>query len=211
MLDVRTSNGQERARIYNLLSWPWIYRLSQRILAPGAVKRITEELSRRLAKLPPAERILDVGCGPASLLWTVNQQPIGLDFSLTYVKEYRRHGGEAFVGSADRLPFADASFDGVFTIGLLHHLSDEQAAKCITEMLRVCRPGGYVLVVDAVLPEPYWRRPLAWAIRMLDRGSFMRHECELAALLPSPNNWEKCRATYSLTGLESLTCTLAKE
>ena len=44
------------------------------------------------------------------------------------------------VGDAERLPFAGASFDLVYSWGVIHHSPDTQAA--VGEILRVLRPGG---------------------------------------------------------------------
>lgn len=46
----------------------------------------------------------------------------------------------------DRLPFADGSFDGLWSIAVFHELGDPQ--PILTEVLRVLKPGGKFLVVD---------------------------------------------------------------
>ncbi|MCB2154881.1 methyltransferase domain-containing protein [bacterium] len=48
------------------------------------------------------------------------------------------------VADTENLPFADASFDVVFTRSSLHHVKDLPAA--LAEMARVCRPGGQLIV-----------------------------------------------------------------
>ncbi len=48
-----------------------------------------------------------------------------------------------FGGASHTLPFADASFDAVFSNAALHHMRDIPAA--IEEMLRVLRPGGVLI------------------------------------------------------------------
>ena len=44
------------------------------------------------------------------------------------------------------LPFADRTFDAVVTRFSFHHLEDPK--KALDEMVRVCRPGGRVVVCD---------------------------------------------------------------
>ena len=191
-----------RPFFYKLLEVPSVFEAVGRIVAPGAERDVLRQLERVLARLPKATKILDVGCGPASVLWKLGLEPVGLDHSPSYVAAFRRGGREAVEGSAESLPFPDHSFDAVWSFALLHHIPDDVARKALVEMLRVCRPGGSVVVFDAVMPEPAWRRPLAWALRRLDRGEFMRAQDQLEALLPGRQDWELSRIDYSLSGLE---------
>lgn len=149
--------------------------------------------------------MLDVGCGPFSLLWRLALKPVGVDRSTARIRAYRS-GGLGCVGSAAALPFAAGTFDAVASLGMLHHLGDDEAARALAEMRRVTKPGGPVVVFDAVLPEPAWRRPLAWAIRQADRGGFMRGEAALCELLSVAGTWHVDRFTYAATGLEGVVC-----
>jgi SAM-dependent methyltransferase len=54
-------------------------------------------------------------------------------------------------GAAEDLPFPDASFDMVATRFSIHHFASP--ATALAEMVRVCRPGGRVGVIDIVAPE----------------------------------------------------------
>ena len=55
------------------------------------------------------------------------------------------------IGDATRLPFLDASFDAVISRLAVHHFDDPDAA--LSEMVRVCRPGGTVTVIDMVVVD----------------------------------------------------------
>jgi SAM-dependent methyltransferase len=195
---------------YRILERPALYRLVQALTAPGAERIITARLKTWLAGLPPAELLLDVACGPDSWLQRVGQYPVGLDLSPSYASEYLSRGGRAAVGSAGALPFAEGSFGGVWSFGLLHHLADPLARRAIQEMVRVCRSGGYVAVFDGILPRQGWQRPLAWGLRRLDRGRRMRNQAELRLLFPEPGQWRFERLTYSYTGLEGVLGTFLK-
>jgi len=192
------------ASIYRLLEIPWIFRLQRKLLAPGGDRAFIRKITSLQEQLPAARMLLDVGCGPASWLFGVGEHPLGLDRSLSYVQEYVERGERAVVGSAGGLPFRSGRFDGVWSIGLLHHLPDDVAAAAVQEMLRVCRPDGYVVVLDAVMPRRAWRRPLAYALRRLDRGRFVRSESALRNLFPPQLNWRSDRFTFAATGLEAL-------
>jgi ubiquinone/menaquinone biosynthesis C-methylase UbiE len=51
-------------------------------------------------------------------------------------------GVDAHVGSVLDLPFADGSFDAVWTMSTLLHVPDESIDRALTELVRVCWPGG---------------------------------------------------------------------
>jgi SAM-dependent methyltransferase len=192
--------------LYRVLDHPFVYTAAQHVFAPGATAGLTRYIGELLETLPPDEPLLDVGCGPRSWLSRVGRQPVGVDIEPAYVDAYIRGGGQAMLGSADAIPSADHSFAGVWSIGVLHHLPDAVVTGAIAEAMRVSRPGGYVVILDAVLPTSRLRRPVAAFIRGLDRGQHMRQEHALRALLDPFGRWRYTRFTYSLTGLEMLAC-----
>ena len=114
-------------------------------------------------------RALDYGCGhgmAAVVLARRGARVTAFDLSPAYVEEARRRAranGAAvdFVtADAERLPFADGSFDRVWGNAVLHHLDLNRAAA---ELRRVLAPGGV-----AVFCEPWGENPLlAWARRRL--------------------------------------------
>jgi demethylmenaquinone methyltransferase/2-methoxy-6-polyprenyl-1,4-benzoquinol methylase len=68
-------------------------------------------------------------------------------------------GRVAFVlGRAERLPFPDASFDGLSFTYLLRYVDDPQAT--LAELARVLRPGGSMASLEFGVPPPPWR--VAW-------------------------------------------------
>jgi len=190
---------------YRLLEDPTIYRLSQALLGPGANWAITKKIARLDRLFPMPGLTLDVGCGPTSWLQKVGRHPVGLDISRSYSEAYQKSGGTAVTGSAVGLPFASSAFDGVWSIGVFHHLPDPMVHQAMKEMIRVCAPGGHVVVLDAVLPQS-WFRPIASLVRRMDRGKFMRSQTALEALLLDRPSWSVSRFTYTVNGLEMLCC-----
>jgi SAM-dependent methyltransferase len=76
-----------------------------------------------------------------------------IDSTPAMVAEGRRHAAserltnlEFVRGAVADLPFADTVFTLVFTRFVLHHLTEPRQA--LAEMVRVCRPGGRVVVMD---------------------------------------------------------------
>ena len=108
--------------------------------------------------LAPGDLILDVGCAKGFLLHDFRAvipgvQVAGLDVS-AYAVERAMDDVRPFVlvGSADRLPFADKSFDLVVSINTVHNLERDRCVQAISEMERVSRRFKY-LQVDSYRSE----------------------------------------------------------
>jgi ubiquinone/menaquinone biosynthesis C-methylase UbiE len=99
-------------------------------------------------------RVLDVGCGQGidvARYAMAGAHATGVDLTPRHVDLAKAHlaalGLEAHIveGDAERLPFADASFDRASSNGVLHHTPDMPAA--LRELWRVLKPGGEVRVI----------------------------------------------------------------
>jgi SAM-dependent methyltransferase len=91
----------------------------------------------------PGERILDLGCGDGQLterIAAAGAQVTGIDASPQMVAGARGRGIDATEGAAESLPFADASFDAVFSNAVLHWVRGQD--EMMAEVHRVLRPGG---------------------------------------------------------------------
>jgi SAM-dependent methyltransferase len=105
---------------------------------------------------------LDVGCGTgvmAERLSRAGYDVVGADpfrGMLRYSRQ-RRPDLMAVAATGERLPFADDTFDLVYCIAVMHHVADPTAVRqTLLEMVRVAKPGGYVLVWDHNPRNPYW-------------------------------------------------------
>jgi SAM-dependent methyltransferase len=99
-----------------------------------------------LAPAGSALRILDVGCGTGANLEMLSQfgEAEGVDVSDDALEFCRRKGLAVQKGIAERLPYADESFDITTALDVIEHLDDDIAG--LREMHRVTRTGGYALV-----------------------------------------------------------------
>lgn len=188
-----------------------LHCLAQACLAPGGEAVLCSRLSGWLDALRPDGWVLDVGCGPLSLVAQAGcSQVVGVDLSLPRAAAAQRAGSVGLAAAASQLPFADAQFAAVWSGGLLHHLADDIASAVVNEIMRVTRAGGDAVIFDSVLPEPAWRRPVAWMVRCIDRGRCVRTQRAVEALLPQRAAWSCERFTYARNGLEGLWCTYKK-
>jgi SAM-dependent methyltransferase len=104
---------------------------------------------------------LDVACGPGSVVLAFARRvrhATGLDATEAMLAEARKLAAAEGVenvawhrGDAYALPFAEASFDIVSCRYAFHHMLEP--ARALAEMIRVCRPGGRIVVVDAVASD----------------------------------------------------------
>ncbi|WP_254536561.1 methyltransferase domain-containing protein [Halomarina litorea] len=118
------------------------------------------------------DRVLDVGCGTGFAtegLLEVTEDLYGLDQSphqleKAYEKFGKRGPVQFHLGDAERLPFADDSFDAVWSSGSIEYWPDPVAT--LAEFRRVVKPGGPVLVVGPNYPRSGVFQKLADAIML---------------------------------------------
>jgi SAM-dependent methyltransferase len=92
-------------------------------------------------------RILDVGCGTGANLLMLSKygDAEGVDVSEDALAFCRERGLEKVkLGAGEELPYEDGSFDLVTAFDVVEHMDDDLAG--LTEMRRVLRPGGRVLL-----------------------------------------------------------------
>ncbi len=110
------------------------------------------QVSRLLAPFSGAERALDAGCGTGALAYALAPhvaEVVGLDPSPAYLEAARRGAPANCVfleGDAMALPFEYGSFDISGCLRVLHHVRRPELV--VSELARVTRPGGRILVAD---------------------------------------------------------------
>jgi SAM-dependent methyltransferase len=115
----------------------WWYRGRRRV--------IRAELDR--LPLPAGARVLDAGCGSGRTLQELVDygEVSGVELNTDAAALARgRALGEVQVGRLEELPWEDESFDLITCLDVIEHVPDDAAA--LTELRRVCRPGGWLLV-----------------------------------------------------------------
>lgn len=121
-----------------------------------AMDAMEERLVERL-DLPAGSTVLDAGCGEGIVAENLSRRHglrvVGidiLDFNLSRAQRRlsRLDAVDVELHLADyhSLPFANESFDGVYTMETLVHASD--AAQVLREMFRVLRPGGRIVLFE---------------------------------------------------------------
>jgi SAM-dependent methyltransferase len=113
---------------------------------------LAEHVRRLLGPFDGTEAVLDAGCGAGALAFAFApsvREVVGVDVREEYLEAARAiaPANARFVqGDAQSLPFAYGAFDIAGSHRVLHHLRRPELA--VSELARVTRPGGRILVVD---------------------------------------------------------------
>jgi SAM-dependent methyltransferase len=153
-----------------------------------------------LPHLRPGMRVLDIGTGPGSIAAGL-ADVVGPGL-VTGVDLWPMADARVPVAGADAvlLPFADATFDAVYSCAVLQHTPDPSAV--LREARRVCRPGAVIGVIDVdhdfsvVHPSP----PL------LERG---REITDLMRAHTSPRVGKQLRGLLHDAGFERAAVTVS--
>jgi demethylmenaquinone methyltransferase/2-methoxy-6-polyprenyl-1,4-benzoquinol methylase len=137
-----------------------------RLLSLGQDPRWRRFLVSRI-EAGPGETVLDVATGTAAVAIELTRscgcEVVGLDQSPEMLTAARTRVQEAGLGdrirlvegTAERLPFEDASFDGLTFTYLIRYVEDPAAT--LAELARVVRPGGTMAGLEFGLPQGVWR------------------------------------------------------
>jgi ubiquinone/menaquinone biosynthesis C-methylase UbiE len=138
-------------------------------------RRAHDDLEQRLlsllAPIAGTERVLDAGCGRGALALALAAhvaEVVGVDESdesLAAARDGAPANATFVSGDVTALPFPFGAFDIAVCRGVLHHVRRPELV--VSELARVTRPGGLVLVVDrlgdvdplvAIEADRYWRQ-----------------------------------------------------
>ena len=137
------------------------YERYARVLSLGQDPRWRRFLVSRV-EAGPGERVLDVATGTGAVAQELLRQKgctvVGVDQSpemLSVAREHLSAKVELVEASAESLPFADDSFDGLTFTYLLRYVDDPGAT--LRELARVVRPGRSIASLEFAVPEGIWR------------------------------------------------------
>ena len=140
------------------LAYEVVASLYQRLI----IRRRIEAVLR--FNFPPGSRLLHAGCGNGQVDTSLQEDMklTALDISVLALRLYSRNIPKAVAvrhGSVLDLPFEDASFDGVYSLGVLDHFAAGEIQRVVAEFGRVLRPGGKL-----VLFWPHVKATTAWLL-----------------------------------------------
>lgn len=151
------------------IGWARHYDAAVAILTLGRARAI-RAATADLARIAPGESVLDVGCGTGDVTMKAHMRAgaagrvHGIDAAPEMIAVARQKAIRAGleidyrVAAVEALPFPDANVDVVVSSLMMHHLPDDLKGRALTEIRRVLRPGGRLLVVDLKRPTGHLGR-----------------------------------------------------
>ena len=135
-------------------------------------------------------RILDLGCGTGGTSRWLRQ--FGRVTPLDMSWEALEWAGKQVLtdrvqGAAEQLPFRSAAFDFVAGLGLIEHIKEDGVA--LQEMARVCRPGGWLLLLTSAYQ-------FLWSHHDRANRHCRRYTADRLRRLVSNVAWEPCYISY---------------
>ena len=127
-------------------------------------QRLEIRWMKKRVQLKPDAIVAELGCGRGAgahiIMREFQIQALqAMDLDIEMIQRARKHlshrqreGISFYVGDVIRLPYRDGTLDAVFGFGVLHHVSDWQAA--LAEIARVLKPGG-VFFMEELYPSLY--------------------------------------------------------
>jgi len=159
-----------------LLDSALLYSFLQRLLGAKRARRV---FAKDFVRAESGQRILDIGCGTASLLEHLPEdiEYVGCDLNPNYVARATKlhgHRAEFWVADARALHRSELKgpFDRVLLVALLHHLDNSQAESLLGQAAQLLAPQGKLVTIDSVLVDDQ-----PWLARFLieqDRGARAR-------------------------------------
>lgn len=151
---------------------------------PDQLPTLRDELDLVADLVPLAEqRIIELGCGNARLARGLVQryagtQLVGLEVDEVQHAKNVAHPQQRLVfmaGSAEAVPFPDASFDGALMLKSLHHVPLDGMDAALAEVARVVKPGGWFYV-----SEPIFGGALNEIVRLYNDENTVRRAAQAA-------------------------------
>lgn len=150
----------------------WVYDLIQKAVGAPAVRK---RLQFYLHQCSPDARVLDVGGGTGAIGELLPQNCVYycLDLERPKLLRYMHKTcrPRPILADAHLIPVTTGSIDVVVCAAVAHHLTTEALGSVFTEIVRVMKPEGKLILFDPVEDTQRWVSRFLWS---LDRGSYPR-------------------------------------
>lgn len=183
----------EQAKYIPALRFKWLTPLYDFLINITMPEQKIKQALIEIANIPAGIKVLDFGCGTATLTIMVKEMhPEAkvtridvdreiLDWAIEKVKEKKL---DIFLLDYDgkQLPFQHNAFDRTASCLVFHHLDTETKQKALAEIFRVLNKAGQLHIADFGRSKSWVQRALFNLIRGLD--GFKSTDANAKGLLP---------------------------
>jgi len=173
------------------------------IIAPSVRKTVRKHLSAQKTVLHAGS-----GGGEIDALMPEDWQLFSIDFSTEAIQ---RHQSQqklidrsliVLQGDLFALPFHGGHFDVVFNLGVMEHFSEDEVARALSEMKRVLKPQGRVILYWPPIwgPTVVVLHSVAWLLRVTGRYTKQLHPAEINLF----RSKRQCKALLAQAGLKAV-------
>lgn len=160
-----------------------LYEFFARPMLGGVWRDVIDDVDKLAS---PAASIVDLGCGPATVLHKLAQRRpdlslmgVDIDEAMLSIARRRLPRARLLQGSIDTVPIEDKSADVVISSMVFHHLEHPVKQTAFREAKRILKPGGLFLLCDFSVPI---NKRGAWLVRWfgrMERGAAQQATGEL--------------------------------
>ncbi len=154
-----------------LIRWAHWYDAFTHVLSLGRIKHLRQQFLD-FAQLRPSMSVLDVGCGTGELTLMAKTRVghgrvVGIDAAPEMIAYARNKAAQAQIAvdiqlqPVERLAFPDSSFDVVLSSLMMHHLPDSLKSQALSEIRRVLKHKGALVIMDFRRPTTRWSHMLS--------------------------------------------------
>lgn len=159
----KSDNHQSKHHEGEMGNWAPFYDLMIKFMTLGRERQL-REMTVDFVPLKAGDNVLDLGCGTGTLTLVAKERAgaagevCGIDATPEMIEIARRKAARGAmdvrfeVGSIADIPFPDGKFDTVLCSFMMHHVPPEIKQKGISEIMRVLRKNGHLLILDMHQP-----------------------------------------------------------
>lgn len=122
--------------------------------------------------------ILDFGCGTRSLLLNKINKKIKLGVGLDYDVKSGKEGNIEYINYKfnEKLPFDEKSFDKIFLLAVLEHISIKKVKKLFLEFKRVLKNNGKIIMTTPTPKSKKILEILAYKMKLISNKEIKDHK-----------------------------------
>tara|TARA_A100001011_G_scaffold225956_1_gene233973 strand:+ start:19 stop:621 length:603 start_codon:yes stop_codon:yes gene_type:complete len=162
--------------LHKILEVPFIFQLQQKVC--NNYDAVFIEFSEYLNV--SNKSIIEIGCSTANCASEIVDMKknyfVGVDLDKNYINRAKKIAplGNFFEMDARKLVFDNNKFDLAVFNGVIHHMDDELILSCLSEVKRVIKDNGKVIISEPVFSKGI----ISTILLKLDRGNYIRKQEE---------------------------------